>query len=259
MMTLSDESSQSSPNSKQTHPSPKFTTSEYMLPSSSSAESPSSDGCRRPTQSQPGCAPFTTSHHDDSSDPEAPAQQKRGFSEISSSPPVQRVVRQADSRHISDGRHEQHNARFCTQRCLLGLQQGGLLDDACPNVVLYKQGGDGRQHIINSTTLVQLVKQQLDDNIDRNCTPMGCCGASGAPFKVTCASYGYTIVGKGTTSWLWDQLLREAEVYHVLRQAQGSAVKIREVPSRERSRHNCLRFIDLVKVAPDIFQRKSVC
>ena len=70
------------------------------------------------------------------------------------------------------------------------------------------------------------MKKQLDKNIDRNCTPMGGCGASGAPFKVTCAAYGYTVVGKGTTSCRWPELLREAEVYRVLQQAQGSAVPV---------------------------------
>ena len=223
------ESPQSSPNSKHTYPSPKFTTSEFLPPSSSSAESPTAEGHRAPSRSRPGCSPSTATHHDDSSDPdsdfEASGQRKRGFSEVGSSPPVQRVVRQATSQ-ISDGRHGQHNARFCTQRCLHGLQQGGLLDDACPNVMLHKQGGDGRRHAIDSTTLVQLVKRQLDDNIDWNCTPMGGCGASGAPFKVTCAAYGYTVVGKGTTSCRWPELLREAEVYRVLQQAQGSAVPV---------------------------------
>lgn len=57
---------------------------------------------------------------------------------------------------------------------------------------------------------MQQLKQQLDYNIDRNCTPMGGCGA-----------YGYTMVGKGTTSWLWPHVSREAEVYSVLQQAQG--------------------------------------
>ena len=227
-----DELPQNTSGSKKTYSSPKSTstTSEYQLPSSSSAESPTAEGRRVPTRSQPGCAPSHTTHHDNSSDSdsdvEASARQKRGFSEINSSPPVQREVRQARSRHISDSRHGQHNARFCTQRCLLGLQRGGLLDDACPNVDHHKQGGDSGRHIIHSTTLVQLVKQQLDENLDCNCTPMGGCGASGAPFRLTCAAYGYTVVGKGTTSYRWPELLREADVYCVLRQAQGSAVPV---------------------------------
>ncbi|ODM18579.1 hypothetical protein SI65_05196 [Aspergillus cristatus] len=227
------ESPQHTPNSKRTYPSPKSTTSEFLPPSSSSAESPTAEGRRAPTRSRPGCSPSTTTYHDESSDPdsdfEASGQkgQKRGLSEISSSP-VQRTVRRAGSRHFSqsNGQQGRHDADFCTQRCLLGLQQGGQLDDDCPNVMLHKKSRDGMQHAINSTTLVQRLKKQLDKNIDHNCTPMGNCGASGAPFKVTYAKYGYTVVGKGTTSCRWPELLREAEVYHVLQQAQGSAVPV---------------------------------
>ena len=226
-----DELPQNTPGSGRTYPSPKSTTSEYLLPSSSSTESPTAEGRRVPTRSQNSCAPSNTMHRDNYSDSDSDlesAQRKRGFSEVNSSPPVQRVVRQAGSgsQHMSDSQNEQHNTRFCTQRCLLGLQRGGLLDYNCPNVDHHKHGGDSGRHIIDSTTLVQLLKQQLDDNVDRNCTPMGGCGASGAPFKVTCAAYGYTLVGKGTTSCLWQELLREADVYGVLRQAQGSAVPV---------------------------------
>ncbi|OJJ79294.1 uncharacterized protein ASPGLDRAFT_52756 [Aspergillus glaucus CBS 516.65] len=220
-------------NSKDPYSSPKSTTSEYQPPSSSSVESPTVKGRRAPTQSQPGCSPSTTTYYNESSDPdldfEASGQkgQKHGLSEISSSP-VQRTVRWAGSQHTSqsDGRHRQHDADFCTQRCLLGLQLGGQLDDDCLNVLLHKQSEDSRLHAIDLTTLVRYVKKQLDKNIDRNCTPMGSCGASGAPFKVTCAAYGYTVVGKGTTSCRWPELLREAEVYRVLQQAQGSAVPV---------------------------------
>ncbi|KAG2000794.1 hypothetical protein GB937_010827 [Aspergillus fischeri] len=54
----------------------------------------------------------------------------------------------------------------------------------------------------------------------------GPCGSYGAPFKITCATFGYTIVGKGTTSKLWKEVSREAEVYRVLQRAQGSAVPV---------------------------------
>ena len=53
---------------------------------------------------------------------------------------------------------------------------------------------------------------------------MGSCGASGVPFKVTYAEYGYTVVGKGTTTARWSELEREADAYRVLQEAQGSAV-----------------------------------
>lgn len=62
---------------------------------------------------------------------------------------------------------------------------------------------------------MRLLKAQLDENIDR-CTPLGCCGTYGAPFKLTCVVYGYTVIGKGTTSGLWKEVSREAEVYRIL-------------------------------------------
>ena len=112
------------------------------------------------------------------------------------------------------------------QKCLLGLQQGGILDARCPNVELHQSGGHGHRHPINMEELVQMVKQQLDQNLDRDCTPMGGCGSYGAPFKVTCAAYGYTVVGKGTTSRLWKEVSREADIYRILQRVQGSAVPV---------------------------------
>ena len=67
---VSDELPQNTPGSKQTYPSPKSTTSEYLLPSLSSAESPTVEGRRVPTRSQPGCAPPNTTHHDNPSEPD---------------------------------------------------------------------------------------------------------------------------------------------------------------------------------------------
>lgn len=65
----------------------------------------------------------------------------------------------------------------------------------------------------------------MDEIIDR-CIPLGGCGGYGAPFKLTCTTYGYTVVGKGTTSGLWRAVSREANVYQILRRAQGSAVPV---------------------------------
>lgn len=67
------------------------------------------------------------------------------------------------------------------------------------------------------------LKTQLDQDLDHNCTPIGPCGSYGAPFKISCATFGYTIVAKGITSKLWKEVSREAEVYRVLQRTQGSA------------------------------------
>lgn len=56
-------------------------------------------------------------------------------------------------------------------------------------------------------------------------SPCGDSGSYGAPFKITCTQYSYTVIGKGTTTKLWP-VSREAEVYRILRKAQGSAVPV---------------------------------
>ncbi|CAI7609688.1 unnamed protein product [Penicillium crustosum] len=102
---------------------------------------------------------------------------------------------------------------------------GGNLDEGCPNVKLHRQDPNDPKHPITSDDLVRLLNEQLDDNIDR-CIPFGRCGSYGAPFKLTCIVYGYTVIGKGTTSNLWKQVSSEAQVYRILRRAQGSAVPV---------------------------------
>ncbi|KAJ5561152.1 hypothetical protein N7535_009349 [Penicillium sp. DV-2018c] len=152
---------------------------------------------------------------------------KRTFSQVPSSPSAQRVARQRETidDRGPDSQSRHRDAQFCTQRCLLGFQSGGLLDDCCPNVMLHRRSKDDQQHPVTSENLVRLLKAQLDENIDR-CTPLGGCGAYGAPFKLTCVVYGYTVIGKGTTSGLWNEVSREAEVYRILQKAQGSAVPV---------------------------------
>ncbi|PWY82241.1 hypothetical protein BO70DRAFT_336669 [Aspergillus heteromorphus CBS 117.55] len=224
----------------QTLPNSDSTTLQYTSPESGSSyeppssppDSPTATGRRVPTRSQASCAPSGVRHRSQSSqspDPDSnPAtRRKRTFSQVSSSPSAQRVARQRDT-NDAEGRDSQsrhRDAQFCTQRCLLGLQSGGLLDDRCPNVMLHRRSKDDLQHPITSEDLVRLLKAQLDENIDR-CTPLGGCGAYGAPFKLTCCIHGYTVVGKGTTSGLWKEVAREAEVYRILQKAQGSAVPV---------------------------------
>ncbi|CAG8897867.1 unnamed protein product [Penicillium nalgiovense] len=188
--------------------SPEQSTSEYLTSSS-----PITSGSRVTTRAAASCAPLSGPHHHESSsdseaDPTASAGRKRG------SP-------RETKRAISLPR-----APYCTQKCLLGLQQGGTLDPECPNTELHMLGGRVDRHPIGAADLVKRLKMQLDLDLDHNCTPIGPCGSSGAPFKITCAIFGYTVVGKGTTSKLWGEVSREAEVYRVLQRAQGSAVPV---------------------------------
>ncbi|KAL4779080.1 hypothetical protein BJX76DRAFT_341832 [Aspergillus varians] len=221
-----EELQQAPPDSE--YASSEHTGSEY-LPSSPLKST--ERGAQSRTRSQAGCAPMvTTPQHTDSSDSDSgPAAQgrKRGFSQVTSSPLTRlSSTRPVDRSPPPGGRHQQHTASYCTQRCLLNLKERGLLDDRCPNVNLHRDGPHGDRHRIDAEQLVQMLKQQLDLDLDHNCTPFGVCGSYGAPFKITCARYGYTVVGKGTTSRLWKVVSREEEVYRVLQKAQGSAVPV---------------------------------
>ncbi|KAJ5971845.1 uncharacterized protein N7479_001763 [Penicillium vulpinum] len=205
-------------------------TSSEFQESLSPVESPRAPVRRVPTGSQGGCAPSDLGDHTgsvDSSGSEADYAapgRKRGFSQVEVSPSqrLSRRNKRDNQRDIS----QRQQAEFCTQRCLLGLQNGGSLDDSCPNARIHQRSGDEVQHPINAAKLVSCLKQQIDEKIDR-CIPFGTRGSYGAPFKLTCFPYGYTVVGKGTTSGLWRQhVSREADIYQILRKAQGSAVPV---------------------------------
>ncbi|PYI33130.1 hypothetical protein BP00DRAFT_414113 [Aspergillus indologenus CBS 114.80] len=210
--------------------SPEQTTSEY-LPSSSPTGSPVTKGRRVLTRAGSGCAPLTQQNvREDSPDSEvdgtASVGRKRGFSQVTSSPITKQAALQTSPQGNQSGQSRTLVARYCTQKCLVGLQQGGMLDPDCPNRELHMLGGNKDRHPISAADLVIKLKEQLDQDLDHNCTPIGSCGSYGAPFMITCATFGYTVVGKGTTSRLWAEVSREAEVYRVLQRAQGSAVPV---------------------------------
>ncbi|KAJ5716192.1 hypothetical protein N7493_008103 [Penicillium malachiteum] len=206
--------------------SPEQSTSEN-LPSSS----PVTRGPRVTTRAAASCAPLSSPYHRESSsdseaDPTVSAGRKRRYSQVKSSPPTQRPTPRADRQGSQNGQSRSHDTPYCTQKCLLGLQQSGTLDPGCPNTKLHMLGGRVDHHLIGVADLVKKLKVQLDLDLDHNCTPTGPCGSSGAPFKITCATFGYTVIGKGTTSRLWKEVSPEADIYRVLQRAQGSAVPV---------------------------------
>lgn len=210
-------------------PSPE-SGSPYELPSSSPLQSPS-EGRRVPTRSQTSCAPSeirprSRSPNSSGSDTNQTAGHKRRISQVTPSPSARRSGRQQEAMHDQEDHSRRRTPQFCTQRCLLGLQTGKFLDELCPNVDHHRRGQDDpTQHPISAEDLMLSLKGQLDENIDR-CIPLGGCGSYGAPFKLTCTKYGYSVIGKGTTSGLWKEVSREAQVYRLLRRAQGSAVPV---------------------------------
>ncbi|KAI1828778.1 hypothetical protein CBS147337_10415 [Penicillium roqueforti] len=90
--------------------SPEQSTSEYLTSSS-----PITSGSRVTTRAAASCAPLSGPHHHESSsdseaDPTASAGRKRGFSQVTSSPPTQRSTPQADRQGKQSGQSRSHHA-----------------------------------------------------------------------------------------------------------------------------------------------------
>lgn len=198
------------------------TTCSEWLPSPEQSPSKKS----RAQQPRATCAPPQTDQATDpqssDSDSNLPApRRKRTLSELMSASPPAHQSKQFRHGQRGGDRHNQ----FCTQRCLLGLQQNGALNDSCPNVNLHRRDPNDKHQITAEGFLKQL-EIQLDEDVDKHCIPYGEIGSYGAPFQVTCGVYGYTVLGKGTTPLHWPEVSREIEVYHLLRTAQGSAIPV---------------------------------
>jgi hypothetical protein len=207
--------------------------SEYVP--SSPIEPPEEGGRRRNTRLHPACTPSPSgveqNESSDSSDAEskaaAPRQKhKRNYSQVASSPPQPRDQGDMSSRQAGGHQKKHEASQFCTQKCLLGLKHDLPLDNACPNVSNHRRGQETDKHLVTAPEMVLNLKQQLDKDVDHSCEPFGECGRTGAPFKLRCESYGYTFVGKGTTSSLWHIVSREAMFYKILDSVQGSVVPV---------------------------------
>ncbi|KAI1157439.1 hypothetical protein F5B18DRAFT_645050 [Nemania serpens] len=129
------------------------------------------------------------------------------------------------------GGHEQ-GRQHCTQRCLLGLVNGGFLDPQCPNVAAHHKGS-GREanyarlsHPVQHAEWLRLLSQQLKGSLDHGVVKLGIQGARGALFQVTMLTYGYTFACKGTVRAFVKDLEHEAVVYERLRPVQGTSVPV---------------------------------
>ncbi|KAM0805753.1 hypothetical protein BDR22DRAFT_925720 [Usnea florida] len=124
---------------------------------------------------------------------------------------------------------EQQSMPFCSHQCLLGLVCGTLMDTECPNYHIHpKVSCDSSvgMHSLDMSSLQNLLRDQLAETMDTHCTPMRKQGARGAMFKLTLASHGYTVVGKGTVQAFVPDLRLENQFYDRLRFVQGSIVPV---------------------------------
>ncbi|GAW21834.1 hypothetical protein ANO14919_113600 [Xylariales sp. No.14919] len=122
---------------------------------------------------------------------------------------------------------------YCTQKCLLGLVKGDVLDPECPNLKLHQHRNShgsvvniNSRHSIGHDEFLQLLSHQLKCTLDYGITSLDITGARGALFKVTLLGYGYTFISKGTVRAFIPDLEHEARVYERLKDIQGVHVPV---------------------------------
>ncbi|TGJ78137.1 hypothetical protein E0Z10_g10626 [Xylaria hypoxylon] len=122
---------------------------------------------------------------------------------------------------------------YCTQKCLLGLVKGDVLDPDCPNLKLHQHRNNygsvvntDSRHSISHYEFLQLLSHQLKRTLDYGITSLDITGARGALFKVTLLAYGYTFISKGTVQAFIPDLEHEARVYERLKDVQGVHVPV---------------------------------
>lgn len=135
------------------------------------------------------------------------------------------IVSTRKSTHKSQSAEDMDMSRpFCTQKCLLGLLNGGALDKNCPNVATH---GDS-EHTIDRYEFRRLVRAQVlrTDGGEFGCESMHIHGTSGALFKLILFSHGYTLVVKGMPVEMVNRAIYEEYLYRHLRPIQGVNVPV---------------------------------
>ncbi|KAF4975643.1 hypothetical protein FZEAL_7598 [Fusarium zealandicum] len=146
--------------------------------------------------------------------------------------PAGRNTRQASRRserlsHRPRADNHQQDRQYCTQKCLLGLVQGGFLDPKCPNMALHCNNYLTRaRHPVSHSEWLVLLQKQIERSLDDGITRLGQSGSRGVLFKVTLTAYGYTFIGKGTVRAFISDLENEAAVYNRLQPIQGRHVPV---------------------------------
>ncbi|KAF2786070.1 hypothetical protein K505DRAFT_260706, partial [Melanomma pulvis-pyrius CBS 109.77] len=175
----------------------------------------------RPTQtSLANCGPARGQHKANDEEPDTPSRRQSPSRRTTRSQAKTPTTNSSLSSHGS--RHGAQSGPYCTQNCLRGLVIGGPLDMLCPNV---RDHGESH-HQIDQTTFLALIREQLAQDLDTDCTAIGRPGACGAPYRIRLRPYGYTTVAKATTIYLVDRLLWEATIYEHLRPIQGIHVPV---------------------------------
>ncbi|KAJ5950969.1 uncharacterized protein N7479_009382 [Penicillium vulpinum] len=111
---------------------------------------------------------------------------------------------------------------FCTQECLLGTFNKGILDDNCPNVAEHGMG----RHQITSEEICNMLNEQLRGDRYRGFQQLHIVGRTGYLIKATLRSHGYTMLIKATSTRQSRRIKTELSNYQSLRKLQGSQIPV---------------------------------
>ena len=165
-------------------------------------------------------------------DPESPTGSSDEPSDTETPSKPRTNARQARAKQKNSAKSSQADGstsrqyQYCTQACLLGLVQERVFDDSCPNVSTHRSQGNSKHHALTAQTLAKLMTDQLTNNLDQACEPLGKQGARGALFKLTLLSHGYTFVAKGTVLAFKSDLQHEGSIYRHLEPLQGQLIPV---------------------------------
>lgn len=119
---------------------------------------------------------------------------------------------------------------YCTQKCLLGLKNGGLLDEACPN---YSRHNESRKvknssHPLDEHSFIFLIQRQLEIDQRLFCQQPTVLvkGHHAEFFKITLAGFGYTFCAKGVAVYDQHRLMNEYIMYQRMKDLQGACVPV---------------------------------
>lgn len=128
---------------------------------------------------------------------------------------------------------------YCTQSCLLSLSdfEGGWpLDPNCPNLEKHQASqmnsdetdAEEGKHRLCADDLILLLRDQLSHDQSEYCEQPRAStqGQHGPFFKLTQASLGCTLVGKGVRAAEQHKLANEAKVYEAMSSLQGECVPV---------------------------------
>ncbi|KAL9607939.1 MAG: hypothetical protein Q9167_007200 [Letrouitia subvulpina] len=116
---------------------------------------------------------------------------------------------------------------YCTQACLNGLVRRSAIDESCPNAIYHpRDERSPKLHLLRRRQLRDLLRQQLAVTLDENCINLKIHGLRGLLFQVRLEPHGYTCVAKGTINEFIPDLKNEAQMYHRLKDLQGTSIPV---------------------------------